>query len=148
MRTAKTQVVLHITAPYCRLFAADGAVRQRQEIVDLVMPSPVELPLPLRIARSLRGLRMVRGGLAFARFALPRYAGREFVVENGQNRYVCDLSSYIEWNLAVFADYEGPEKKLFAQVLKAGKRQVMLYWGQCRSAQPVLCSYHAPGCRI
>jgi FkbM family methyltransferase len=90
------------------------------------MSSRVQLPIPLRLVRSLRSLRLVRGGLAFARLALPRYAGREFVVDNGPNRYVCDLSSYIEWNLAVFADYEGPEKTLFAQVLKAGGQRVML----------------------
>ncbi|WP_446705224.1 FkbM family methyltransferase, partial [Aeromonas veronii] len=29
-------------------------------------------------------------------------------------------------HLAVFADYEGPEKTLFAQVLKAGEKRVML----------------------
>lgn len=86
----------------------------------------VQLPPPLRFARSLRALRLVRGGLPFARLALPRYPGREFVVDNGPNRYLCNLSSYIEWNLAVFADYEGPEKKLFADVLRAGGRRVML----------------------
>ena len=90
------------------------------------MSSHVQLPFPLRLARSLRSLRLVRGGLAFARLTLPRYTGREFVVDNGLNRYVCDLSSYIEWNLAVFADYEGPEKALFAQVVKAGRQRVMI----------------------
>jgi FkbM family methyltransferase len=90
------------------------------------MPSRAQLPLPLRLVRSFRALRLVRGGLAFARHALPRYPGREFVVDNGPSRYVCDLSSYIEWNLAVFTDYEGPEKKLFADVLRAGNRRVML----------------------
>lgn len=92
----------------------------------LVMSYPVSLPLPLRLVRSLRSLRLVRGGLAFARLVLPRYPDREFVVDNGPNRYICDLSSYIEWNLVVFADYEGPEKLLFAEVLQAGGRRVML----------------------
>lgn len=71
-------------------------------------------------------VRLVRGGLAFARLVLPRYPGREFLVVNGPNRYLCDLSSYIEWNLAVFADYEGPEKTLFADILRAGGRGIML----------------------
>ncbi|MCV0383313.1 MAG: FkbM family methyltransferase [Erythrobacter sp.] len=120
----KFETFPHIRGTVRLSFAVNKPLRPYPSF-ELVTVSKA-LPVILRIARRLRSFRLVRGGLCVARAIVPRYPGRLFTVENGTIRYECDLSSYIEWNLAVFGDYEGPEKRAFGSLIPPGRKNIML----------------------
>jgi FkbM family methyltransferase len=71
-------------------------------------------------------MRSVKGSLKLAIATVPTYPGREFLIENDGLRYRCDLTSYLEWNLAALRGYEEDEKNAFLALFPPERRALAL----------------------
>ncbi|WP_156169934.1 FkbM family methyltransferase [Aurantiacibacter luteus] len=80
----------------------------------------------LALVRSLSPLRQLRGGERVARALVPQMAGEEIVVENDGIKITCDLSSYIEWQIATLKGYETRQKQIFLSVIPQHRRRNLL----------------------
>lgn len=79
------------------------------------MTAQPALPFRLCLLRSLSVLQPVRGWKRFCRRLAGRSLGDtvDHEVDNDGLKFMCNPRSFLEYNLIVFRDYEGPEKALF-----------------------------------
>jgi FkbM family methyltransferase len=74
------------------------------------------MPAPLisNIIRQISWIRNIRGGLRGMLYLAPvSRNGDDFVIDNAGLNFYCDLSSYVEWHMYHFKQYEGRKIALF-----------------------------------
>jgi FkbM family methyltransferase len=75
--------------------------------------------LTSKIIRQLSWIRQIKGGLKGMLYLSPvRSAAEDFIVDNAGLKFHCNLSSYIEWHMYHFKEYEGSEIALFMSLFK------------------------------
>ncbi len=106
-------------------------------------PAGQSAPLTARLARSLRGLRRVRGWeRAVAALGRPPTEPTPFVVKNASGYFAGDLSSFIDRRMYLFGHYEEELIGLFVSQIPAGRRRTILDVGANVGTHSLAFSHH------
>jgi FkbM family methyltransferase len=86
------------------------------------------LPALLATLRAFAWIRNIYGGQRAALWLVhpSRQAARDYLLDNDGLRFWASPNSYLEWNLILFKQYEGPQKKLFIEGLPSSRRRTLL----------------------